>query len=403
MTEAELRTLRNLTKSISDLLNGDVPEPLSLSEPVHEDLALLRKATNDLIKDFDESRSFISSLARGDLGVDPPVRNLMCSPYKQLHANLRHLVWQTRQVAKGDLGQRVDFLGGFSQAFNSMILSLREKRSLEEALKKSHEALEAKVQERTGELAAINEHLKQEIIERQKAEEGLEKALAHLTRINDELRQFAYVSSHDLKEPLRNIAVSVQKLQELLHIEAGSDEEMWMKWAVDSASRMASLVDDILAFSRLDSHKPYRLIDSEKAYEKALSNLRSAIEESGATVTHDRLPAVKADLNQLAQAFQHLIGNAIKYRRDEPPRVHVSVVAEHKECQFCVHDNGIGIKQEYRDRIFSIFKRLHHNSEYPGTGIGLAIAKKVIEGHGGRIWVESEYGKGSRFYFTIPT
>jgi len=402
VTEEELRAIRGLMQSISSLLKGELPEVLAFSGPVQEDVDLLRDATNSLIRAFRESHSFISSLAQGDLDVDPPARNCLCSPYKQLQANLRHLVWQTQQVAKGDLSQRVDFLGGFSQAFNSMILSLREKRSLEEALKKSYEELEAKVQERTAELAAINEHLRQQIVERQKAEHGLEKALADLMRINNELRQFAYVSSHDLKEPLHNIAISVQKLKELLKVEAGSEEENWIKWAVDSSARIASLVDDILAFSRLDSGQPFDLVESEKAYNQAVSNLRSVINPSDAIVTHDRLPIVRADVNQLTQVFQNLIGNAIKYRRDEPPRVHVSAEARDEECQFCVRDNGIGIKQEYLDRIFLIFRKLHRRDEYPGTGMGLAIAKKVVEVHGGRIWAESEYGKGSQFYFTIP-
>ncbi|MBI4961799.1 MAG: GHKL domain-containing protein [Desulfomonile tiedjei] len=403
MTEEELRIIRDLTERISSLLKGEVPETLPLSAPVHADVDLLRQATNNLIKTFSEAHGFISALAHGDLDVDPPGRNFLFSPYKQLHANLRHLVWQTQQVAKGDLSQQVDFLGGFAQAFNSMILSLREKRLLEEALKRSHEALEIKVQERTAELTATNEKLRQEITERKKAERDAESALADLIRINNELRQFAYVSSHDLKEPLRNVAISVQKLQKLLKVETGSDEERWITWAVESASRMASLIDDILAFSRLDSGRPFHLVKSEKACQQAISNLRSIIEESGATVTHDGLPRVRADMEQLTQVFQNIIGNAIKYRRDEPPRIHVSAQIKDEECLFCARDNGIGIRQEYVDRIFLIFKQLHQKDEYPGTGIGLAIAKKVVEGYGGRMWVESEYGKGSQFYFTIPT
>jgi light-regulated signal transduction histidine kinase (bacteriophytochrome) len=209
------------------------------------------------------------------------------------------------------------------------------------------------------------------------------------------------VSSHDLKEPLRNVAVSVQKLKELLHVEAGSAEEMWIKWAVDAAARMASLVDDILAFSRLDAGQPFGLAASEDAYNRALDNLRCVIDESGAMVTHDHLPMVKADVSQLAQVFQNLISNAIKYRREDLPKVHLSAEVIGEECQFGVRDNGIGIKHEHLNRIFLISKRLHRAEEYPGAGIGLAIAKKVVEGHGGKIWVESEYGKGSQFYF-IP-
>lgn len=402
MTEEELHVIRGLTKSISSLIEGEPPDLLSIPAGVREDMRLLCEATNDLIVDFRDSHHFIGSLAEGDLDVDPPARNYLCSPYKQLHANLRHLVWQTQQVAKGDLSQQVDFLGGFAEAFNSMILSLREKRSLEAALRKSHEDLERRVDERTAELTATNEQLKREIIERKSAEKRLEHALADLTRINSELRQFAYASSHDLKEPLHNLTICVQRLERLLNFKAGSNEEKCINWAVDSAARMAALIDDILAFSRLDRVQAFQPTDSENACKKAISNLRAAIQESGAVVTHDRLPVVKADQTQLIQVLQAIIGNAIKFRRDEPPRIHVSAKRKGKEHELSICDNGIGIEPEYLERIFLIFKRLHANRKYPGTGMGLAIAKKIVEGHGGRIWAESTYGKGSQFYFTVP-
>ena len=402
MTEEELHVIRSLTRSISSLLEGEVPDRLSIPAGVSEDIRVLCEVTNGLIGDYRDSHHFIGSLAQGDLDIDPPARNCLCSPYKQLHANLRHLVWQTQQVAKGDLSQRVDFLGGFAEAFNSMIRSLREKRSLEAALRRSHEELELRVDERTAELTATNEQLKREIIERKSAEERLEHALADLTRINNELRQFAYASSHDLKEPLHNLTICVQRLERLLNFKAGSQEEKCINWAVDSAARMAALIDDILAFSRLDSSQPCQPTDAQKACKKAISNLRAAIQESGAVVTHDRLPTVIADQVQLIQVFQAIIGNAIKFRGEEPPKVHVSARLEGKECELSITDNGIGIEPEYLERIFLIFKRLHANHKYPGTGMGLAIAKKIVEGHGGRIWAESTYGKGSQFYFTMP-
>jgi light-regulated signal transduction histidine kinase (bacteriophytochrome) len=403
VTEKELQAIRGLARSISSLVEGEMPEPLSFPKVLREEIRLLCEATNDLIADSRESHHFIGLLGRGDLDVDPPARNSLCSPYKQLHANLRHLVWQTQQVAKGDLSQQVDFLGGFADAFNSMILSLREKRSLEAALRKSHEELELRVAERTAELTAINEQLKREIIERKSAEERLERALADLTRINNELRQFAYASSHDLKEPLHNLTICVQRLERLLNLKAGSNEEKCINWAVDSAARMAALIDDILAFSRLDSAPTLRPTDSEKAYKRAVSNLRAAIEQSGAVVTHDRLPMVRAHQAQLVQVFHAIIDNAIKFRRDEPPRIHVSATLRSKECELSICDNGIGIEPEYLERIFLIFKRLHSKQKYPGTGMGLAIAKKIVEGHGGRIWVESTYGEGSKFRFTVPS
>lgn len=181
------------------------------------------------------------------------------------------------------------------------------------------------------------------------------------------------------------------------------DAREFMNFIVDGATRMKQLIEDLLAYSRVGTRgKELRPVQARAALDKALVNLRAAIESSGASITRDALPEVKADDTQLVQLFQNLIGNAIKFRKQDAPRIHVGAEDLGNEWRFCVADNGIGIEPQYFERIFMVFQRLHTRDEYAGTGIGLAICKKVIDRHGGRIWVESVFGKGSKFYFTLP-
>jgi PAS domain S-box-containing protein len=242
-----------------------------------------------------------------------------------------------------------------------------------------------------------------DITERRKAEEKLQQAMAELARSNKDLEQFAYVASHDLQEPLRMVASFTQLLARRYQGKLDADADEFIRYIVDGAARMQQLINDLLSYSRVGTRgKPFEDTDCEAALWKATSNLGAAIVETGATVTHDPLPAVKADSAQIVQLFQNLIGNAIKFHSQEQPRVHVGASRTGVEWIFSVRDNGIGIDPQYFDRIFAVFQRLHSREEYPGTGIGLAICKKIVERHGGRIWVESEPGKGSTFYFTIP-
>jgi len=233
-------------------------------------------------------------------------------------------------------------------------------------------------------------------------EKQLETRNADLERSNQELEQFAYVASHDLQEPLRKVAAFTQLLAKHCADKLDSDAKEFIGYAVDGAHRMQGLINGLLAYSRVGTHGgPFSAVDCEKVFECAVANLAMAITESGAEVTHEPLPTVMGDGLQLVQLLQNLIGNAIKFRGPAPPRVHVSAVRQDKEWVFRVRDNGIGIEPEYFGRLFVIFQRLHSRTEYPGTGIGLAISKKVVERHGGRIWVESAPGKGSTFCFGI--
>ncbi|MBM4279047.1 MAG: hypothetical protein FJ130_14395 [Deltaproteobacteria bacterium] len=257
------------------------------------------------------------------------------------------------------------------------------------AAEKARDELEQRVKERTLELVITNEQL------HQKTED--------LIRSNKELEQFAYVASHDLQEPLRMVTSYVQLLAQRYKDKLDQDGNEFIDFAADGATRMYQLINDLLAYSRVGTRgHTFEPINCETILQEALDNLKVTLEESGAVVTHDSLPTVMADSLQLGQLFQNLIGNAIKFRGDERPRIHISASRNDSGWTFSVRDNGIGIAPEFTERIFIIFQRLHGPQQYPGTGIGLAVCKKIVERHGGRIWVESEPGKGAAFYFTLP-
>ena len=239
--------------------------------------------------------------------------------------------------------------------------------------------------------------------QRQLAEKKLAEKAEELARSNHDLEQFAYVASHDLQEPLRMVAAYTQLLAERYRGKLDENADKYIGYAVEGALRMRTLILDLLAFSRVGRGETDRKNgECNAALNNALENLRSAIEESGAVVTHDHLPAVAVDPSQLVQLFQNLIGNAIKFRGKEVPTIRVSAEKQDATWLFAVADNGIGVSSQYKDKIFVIFQRLHTREEYSGNGVGLAICKKIVEHHGGRIWVESELGCGATFHFTLP-
>jgi PAS domain S-box-containing protein len=239
--------------------------------------------------------------------------------------------------------------------------------------------------------------------ERKQSEMLLSKQNEELIQINAELERFAYVASHDLKEPLRMITGHLGLLSKRYQAMLDKDAVDFINFAVDGAKRMEVLITDLLTYSRMGPRqKKNEEIDCEKLFSRSVMDLKAVIDESGAEVTHDPLPTLMGDSTQVGQVFLNVMGNAIKYRGTDKPKVHVSAMRSGNEWRFSVSDNGIGMDPQYQERIFVLFQRLHTRTEYPGTGIGLAICKKVIDGHGGRIWVESETGKGSTFYFTIP-
>jgi signal transduction histidine kinase len=280
---------------------------------------------------------------------------------------------------------------------------LGRRRKAEADLARIHAELEHRVEERTAELSLTNALLVEQIRQRKRTEERLQRYADRLARSNAELQEFAYVASHDLQEPLRMVASYVQLLAKRYRGRLDADADEFMRYAVDGAERMKRLILDLLAYARVDSQdRMFERVDADEVLRGALLNLKVAIEESGAEITSGPLPAVVADPTQFAQLLQNLAGNAIKFRGVEPPRIHVSAETSGGEHLFRIRDNGVGIAPEHFDRIFRVFQRLDPGEHNSGTGIGLAICKKIVERHGGRIWVESSPGKGTTVLFTFP-
>jgi PAS domain S-box-containing protein len=242
-----------------------------------------------------------------------------------------------------------------------------------------------------------------DITERERYRKALEEANTALTQSNLDLQQFAYSASHDLREPLRMVSTFSEMLKKKFDGQLGELGDEYIRYIGEGAARMRRLVDDLLAFTRvctIEQREPEEL-DANVALDVALQNLESAIKQSSASITRANLPRVRMYRFQLEQLFQNLIGNAIRYRSEEPPRIHVAAEKSGGSWLFSVQDNGIGIDPQYQEQIFGLFKRLHAAADYPGTGMGLAICQRIVQRSGGRIWVESQLGRGSTFFFTL--
>lgn len=280
---------------------------------------------------------------------------------------------------------------------------ITERKRAETALQEYKIHLEELVEMRTAELSRANEQLERDIIERNGAQQELTRKLEELARSNADLEQYAYVASHDLQEPLRMVISYTQLLARRYQGKLDASADEFIGFAVDGASRMQQLIQDLLSYSRLTIRgKALQFTETGAPCNAALENLRESIKNSNAEVGVGPLPTVLADATQLAQLFQNLIGNAIKYCNKRRPQIRVDARPNGNEWIFSVHDNGIGIEPQYFERIFQMFQRLHTRKDYSGTGIGLAICRKIVERHGGKIWVESHPGQGSTFLFTIP-
>ena len=235
------------------------------------------------------------------------------------------------------------------------------------------------------------------------AEEKIKLTMADLERSNKELEHFAFVASHDLQEPLRMVASYTQLLAQQYERQLDEKAKKYIRYAVEGAVRMQTLINDLLTYSRVGRHgKPLQPTDAHAVLGEAIRNLAAAIADTHAVITSEDLPTVLADASQLLQLFQNLLANAIKFQRGQPPFVHVSARREGDRWRFAVKDNGIGIEPQYAERVFIIFQRLHTREEYPGTGIGLAVCQRIVDRHGGKIWFESPPGKGTTFFFTLP-
>ena len=243
-----------------------------------------------------------------------------------------------------------------------------------------------------------------DITEREQQAEALRNANLALTRSNSDLQQFAYSASHDLQEPLRMVATYSEMLQRKFGGQLGAAADEYIGYTIQGAVRMGQLLEDLRTYTQASTmeEEPSEDIDADQVLHKALRNIEAAVLESGACITSTPLPRVRMHEIQLQQLFQNLIGNAIRYRSSAAPKIHVDAQRKGQEWQFSIQDNGIGIDPQYKEQVFGIFKRLHSTSEYPGTGMGLAICQRIVERARGRIWVESQLGQGSTFYFTIP-
>src|SRR6056297_839572 len=293
--------------------------------------------------------------------IAAPVRELKNGVLHVGHGNLDHKVGMNRN----------DEIGELSRAFDEMTDNLKK-------------------------TMASRDELAAEIERRKKLE-------AELKRSNQDLEQFAYVASHDLQEPLRMVSSYTQLLGQRYRNQLDDKAKKFIDYAVDGAVRMQGLINDLLAYSRVTTRGgEFTDIDSSRALAQALTNLRTATTETRAEITNDELPEVSADASQLARVFQNLLSNAIKYRGPDDPRIHVSAYERGNEWVFSVTDNSMGIDPKHQERIFTIFQRLHSQQEYTGTGMGLSMCKRIVERHGGDMWVESEPGKGAIFYFTLP-
>jgi signal transduction histidine kinase len=243
----------------------------------------------------------------------------------------------------------------------------------------------------------------EDITVHRRREEELKKLSDELARSNAALKDFAYVASHDLKKPLQSVEGFVKLLARRYKGKLDAKADEFIEYIGSGVKRMQMLIEDLLEYSQIGAKgKKLKPTDCSGVVEKAVGNLQAAIDEQNAVVTYDELPTVMIDTPEMISLFQNLIDNAIKFRREEAPRIHISAERKGDEWVFCMRDNGIGINPKDPERIFEMFQRLHGSTDYPGTGIGLAICKRIIEWHGGRIWVESKIGKGSAFYFTIP-
>jgi light-regulated signal transduction histidine kinase (bacteriophytochrome) len=290
----------------------------------------------------------------------------------------------------------------FVESMAPLIAEAVHRFQAETELAKYRDRLEELVRQRTLELEAANQRLQLEILHRQRAQEILLQTARELERSNHDLEQFAYVASHDLQEPLRAVGGYVKLLQHRFPKELDSKALEFIAGAADGAARMERLITDLLAFARVGTQGgEFVRADLNDLFREAVHNLQASVREAQAIITSETLPRLTVDATQMLQLFQNLLGNAIKFRSVRPARIHVNARRDEGHWILSVRDNGIGIDPKYYQRIFQIFQRLHTRTYYPGTGIGLAICKKIVERHGGAIWVESVPGEGTTFSFSI--
>jgi light-regulated signal transduction histidine kinase (bacteriophytochrome) len=306
-----------------------------------------------------------------------------------------HTILERGLPVRDDKGNIISWVG--------INLDITERKQIEEKLETALEKSEAEVKEVLLKLAEANKALQLELKSHLKSKDKLKQKVVELKIANDEIQQFTYITSHDLQEPLRTMASYAQLIERRYKGKLDKDADEFIEYMVDGAKRMKDMIQGLLEYSRVGTEETIREFSADAALNSALSSLQFAISECNAEIIRDKLPIINADENQITRVFLNLIGNALKFHKEGiRPKIHISAEKKDNEHIFSVSDNGIGLEEQYSDKIFEVFKRLHAIGEYQGAGIGLAIVKRVIDNHGGRIWVESELGKGSTFYFTVP-
>jgi signal transduction histidine kinase len=388
---SDKKVVHTLQEQFERLLGGETALPVAIGAEQDADLASLAGTLNRFITEFNEVREFGLALASGRLEESPLPRNLLASSFKQLHAALRHLTWQTEQIARGDYSQRVRFMGDFSNAFNSMVDALARS---EARLRESNEELQMQGEE----LQAQNKELSRLWEESSRTEEAVRK-------LNEELESFSYSISHDLRAPLRAIDGFARILGE--EYEASLDHEGTRLLSVirKNTARMGELIDDLLAFSRIGRQELRRtVVPMRDIALEVFEELRKSEGKRSIRLHLAPLPPALGDPPLIRQALQNLIDNSIKYTRPRQcAEVEVGCRCAEGEHIYFVRDNGVGFDMKYVDKLFGVFQRLHGAEEFEGTGVGLAIAQRIIQRHGGRIWGEGEVDGGAAFHFTLPS
>ena len=357
----------DVMEAIKTLLSGGIPDKIDASSCESEPEKDLAEVTNRLTEAFDEIQRFVVPLSQGRLDTFSPSKgNYLASPFKELHSQLKHLVWQTQCVAKGDFSQRVDFMGEFSLAFNSMA----EK------------------------LARREEQLTRAATER-------EQLIQKLNQSNEELQRFAYVVSHDLKAPLRGIETVARWLVDDYADRLDEQGKEQMNLLTSRVKRMRNMIDGILQYSRIDRTEDLRTQVNLNEKVREIVDLLAPPDNISIAIDTE-LPVIECEETRILQVFQNLLSNAIKYMDKPQGRIGVGCEEIGDFWRFIVADNGPGIEEKYFDKIFQLFQTLQSRDDVESTGVGLSIAKRIVERHGGKIGVESEVGRGSTFYFTLP-
>jgi signal transduction histidine kinase len=370
---------------------------------------LAMKTSGGLIRQLRRLQTHAETIGRGEPGhytESASVRELaeLATAFNRMGAAV-HDAQQKLEAANAALDQRVrERTAQLATTIRRLESEVSQRLRTEKELQQYQAHLEELVQQRTGELGTANEQLQKEIAGHERTEASLKRTAEQLARSNEELEQFAYVASHDLQEPLRVISGYVQLIEHKYKGQLDADADQFLNYIVDGATRMRQLITDLLDYSRLATRgKPLRPTNLQEVLDHVRADLKGVIEESGAVLTCGPLPTVRGDEIQLTRLFQNLVGNALKFRSDHPPKIDVSASRDGDRWTLAVRDNGIGIERQYWERIFVIFQRLHTRHKYPGTGIGLAICKRIVERHGGTIWLDSRPGEGTTFYFTLTS